>query len=236
MFINDLLKDNNIINLTIYGSFCYGTFCPNQSDIDILCIIADKEQFLNSYPFIGETVEDNILSLEESLYNSKNIEIHFYTKDNWLSQIKQNTEFMYEVYFSKYNLKYQWDWKSLVKKDTFLIRKAFSSKASNSFVKCKKKILVESLKENKEKNIYIAKKSLWHSLKIFTFGIELMEKDCITLENYSLIQCYHEIMDLNIGGIKLWEALSSTYKPLYNQLHTQFKLACDKPFNSSFKQ
>jgi predicted nucleotidyltransferase len=47
------------------------------------------------------------------------------------------------------------------------IRKSFSKKASNSFVKCKKKFVVESGKER------VGRKSLWHSLRIIMFGIQV---------------------------------------------------------------
>lgn len=231
MFIDLLLKDNNITNITIYGSFCYGTFCPKQSDIDLLCIIDNKESFINTYwSFIKKQEDnDNEFSVNEKMNKSKNIEIHFYTKEEWLNQIQQNTEFVYEVYFSKYNLKCTWDWKGLLKKDIFKIRKEFSSKASNSFVKCKKKILIESKKGDKEKNIYIGKKSLWHSLKIFTFGIELIEFNTIHLKNQTLLNHYYNIMNLKLEDIELWNQLNINYKPLFNQLHSEFKLLSTKP-------
>lgn len=108
-------------------------------------------------------------------------------------------------------------------KDNAKIRKEFSSKASNSFVKCKKKLEVEAIKGNAEQNIYIGKKSLWHSLKIFIFGIELCETNEIHLENKILEEYYNDI----ITNEYTWEELKEKYQPIYNSLHSKFKLVCN---------
>ena len=66
------------------------------------------------------------------------------------------------------------------------IRNSFSHVASNSFVKCKKKIEVEASYDP-----HTGRKSLWHSLRIVDFGIQILKHDKIidySSVNYSAIE------------------------------------------------
>lgn len=101
--------------------------------------------------------------------------------------------------------------------DRSKLRESLSAKASNSFVKAKKKFEVE-------KQPYIAKKSLWHSLRILKFGIQIAIHGRITdfAEANSL---WKAIAD---NPSEIWEDYKQEYQSLYNNLKTQFRLVAPK--------
>jgi hypothetical protein len=95
------------------------------------------------------------------------------------------------------------------------IRENFSKVASNSYVKCKKKLEVENSYSPK-----VAKKSLWHSLRIIDFGIQIIS--CGKIEDYSSMNNLHSEI---IGSEHTdWNYFRGKYKPFYNSLKTKFRL------------
>lgn len=98
------------------------------------------------------------------------------------------------------------------------LRSSISERSSHSFVKAKKKF--------KDQEFYIGKKSLFHSLRILKFGIQLAQHRKIT--NFA------EANELLIPILshpqtpEELEALLTYYKTLYNELHSQFKLLAPK--------
>jgi hypothetical protein len=94
------------------------------------------------------------------------------------------------------------------------LRSSISQKASHSFVKAKKKFI--------DKEIYIGQKSLFHSLRILMFGIQLSK--------------HHKIVDFSEANIYFddimntddWNKLNLKYKPIFNRLNTEFRKVCPK--------
>lgn len=104
------------------------------------------------------------------------------------------------------------------------LRHAISHKASHSFVKAKKKMTVERDKFHQSeweyhREVFRGKKSLFHSLRIIRFGIQIATSGSIT-DFEECKELYHEIMD-NPG--KDWEDYRPTYKPLYNRYMSEFR-------------
>ena len=82
-------------------------------------------------------------------------------------------------------------------------------------MKCKKKLEIED-----SYNPKVAKKSLWHSLRIIDFGIQIISFGKI--EDYSSVNyLYSEIVESNQNK---WDYFKKKYKPLYNSLKTKFRL------------
>ena len=97
------------------------------------------------------------------------------------------------------------------------LRHAISSKSSNSWVKAKKKFIVEE-----DFNPYIGKKSAFHSLRILNFGTQIAKYQRIL--NYSSANNYFDdIMNLNS-----WDDINHQFKSVYNSLSTEFKLVAPK--------
>lgn len=90
------------------------------------------------------------------------------------------------------------------------LRHSCSQKASNSWVKAKKKLLVEH-------EPYVAQKSLFHSLRILIFANELAETNQIVSFNQ------HELWQQIVALDPDWALWEQTFKPKYNQLKSQFK-------------
>lgn len=94
------------------------------------------------------------------------------------------------------------------KLDKKKLREVFSKTASNSFVKCKKKLA--------QGDTYIGLKSMFHSIRILDFGIQLATTNSIKFDSCNEI--YYNLMQLSN-----WQEVNDYAKPIYNQKHTQFK-------------
>lgn len=98
-----------------------------------------------------------------------------------------------------------------------VLRESISQKASHSFVKAKKKIEVE-------KDYRIGWKSLFHSLRILDFGIQVATfgkiKDYGSANKY-----WFEIL----GSQRYdWDYYKDKYQPVYNRLATDFRKLAPK--------
>ena len=194
------------INIYYYGSCVYGTFCYN-SDYDFVVVLPDnlKEEYRSYYPMDQVTF----------MVDGEKFDYNIYFESDWIKELNNNTVTAMEIWSygidSEYIVKQQKWYDANI--DPKKIRHSFSLVASNSWVKAKKKLTVE-----KDYNPHIAKKSLWHSLRIYMFGIQMMRYGRIvdfTVAN----KYYNEI----INSPNDWEYLKNKYQPLRNELHSQFK-------------
>lgn len=97
--------------------------------------------------------------------------------------------------------------------DAEKVRRQFSRTASNSWVKCKKKLIVpESF------DPHVGKKSLWHSLRILMFGIQILEHGRI-VDFREANPLFAEVM----GTPDDWDAIDARFRPLRNELRSRFR-------------
>ena len=172
----------------LYGSQVYGT-ANKDSDYDYVIVGSEKE--------LGD--KTNGQEVRDGLNN-----FHYYTNSHWAGLIaKQHIVALECLAYSKETFEL----------DFAVLRSSFSEKASNSFVKAKKKLTVE---QNQQR---IGYKSLWHSIRIIDFGCQLVTHGTI-VDFSSCNNLYRDIVYTN----KSWEDLSKIYKPLYNAKKTEFKL------------
>jgi len=190
------MNDKDILNVYQYGSHVYGTN-RKTSDFDFQIIVANKER---------DEFSDNLIN------------IFFYTPTEFEAKLKNHDIMALECYFAPEHC----IWKELLKfnfdLDLSKLRSSLSAKADNSFVKAKKKFLVE-----KDYDPLIGKKSLFHSLRILRFGIQIAEKNQI----YNFQECnelFTEIMDTYHD----WPSLFNQYKKQYNELKSLFRLVAPK--------
>jgi hypothetical protein len=94
------------------------------------------------------------------------------------------------------------------------LRSTVSKKTDNSYVKAKKKLTIE-------KDYYIAKKSLFHCLRILMYAIELLRDGQITF-TIDVRSLYDDIMMLPEDPEK-WQEWDTKYRPMYNGLKSEFK-------------
>lgn len=112
------------------------------------------------------------------------------------------------------------------KKSAF--RRPFSRKSANSYIKCKKKLCVE-------KDLITGLKSMFHSLRILTFAIQILKfghiKDFSQANEY-----FHDIVTRNMetdisegdAGEKLWNELDDKYNVIKKNLEKEFHMLAPK--------
>lgn len=144
--------------------------------------------------------------------SNEKYDIQFVSEDEFLNQVKKCDIRALEGVFGPYSLfKNKIDFKI----DWNLLRSSISQKSSHSFVKAKKKIELD-------KNLKTGQKSLFHAIRILEFGKQMAINKCIN--NFSSSNQHLK----NILSYHNWEELNKVYKPIYNQLHSEFKTLCPK--------
>jgi len=109
------------------------------------------------------------------------------------------------------------------KLDLAKLRRAFSAKSSNSWVKAKKKIDVHG-------EWRLGLKSLFHSLRLLEFGLQLAYGGRIrdysaANGHWELIQKQHREFSTDDG----WKPFKDYWQPHYNSLRTDFRIAAPLP-------
>jgi len=179
----------------LFGSRTYNTHTEN-SDYDFVIILNE------------EKVHPDELKTEE-------LNLKIYTPKEYQLELDKHEISALEVYFLYA--------KQLAKKgfvvniNKQVLRKSISSIVSNSWVKAKKKIMVEG-------EIYIGIKSLFHSIRITEYGRQIAEKGII-YDYYRTNNIWNEILK---DKDKSWEELAEKYKPLYNSKLTEFRKLAPK--------
>ena len=189
----------NALNIYHYGSFVYGTFKEGVSDKDYIVIVPDEYK-----------------DFDLAQFEQNNNQYSIYTKSTWQHKLDNNDVDAIETYFlpEKYKVKETECFKANINPEK--IRENFSRVASNSFVKCKKKLTVE-----KDYNPRVGKKSLWHSLRIIDFGTQILKTGRIY--NYESMNHLHD--DIVNSQRNDWEFFKEKYQSIYNAMKTNFRLA-----------
>lgn len=199
MTIEDIIKNDNIISLFKYGSHVYGTNTP-KSDNDLIMVVKDdthiNDDFLMTFNKFGD--------------------LTIYSESQFQNQINEHEISVLECLFleDKNIYKNKKDWNFNLNLQT--LRNKISAKASNSWVKAKKKFIVE-----KDYNPYIGQKSAWHALRILNFGTQIAL--------YGKIKNYQELTPLYKDILSLeWDEINNKYKSLYNELASKFREVAPK--------
>ena len=189
------IHPTRIFNVYLFGSQLYHTSNDN-SDYDYI-IIANN------------SVEST--EVRRGLFN-----IHIYTPDKFISDLNwhriNNLECIYAPNWAKL--------KETIKFDDFKIdknklRHAISHISSNSWVKCRKKL--------DEREYYIGIKSLFHSIRIPMFGIQIAKSGRIT--DFS---CANHIWDKLRKKHWNWSELDTEFRPILNQTLSEFRKSSPK--------
>ena len=197
---------SDILGIYVYGSRLFETYNEN-SDLDY-CIVLKQEgtayMWGSSYKQI-ETPELDLHIMTDAEYQKKldecdDMALSMYFQENPIMKCKV-----------EFNL------------DLPTLRKSFSSKAANSFVKFKKKLIV-----TEDYDVRAAIKSLFHSIRILDFGRSIAHPEyeaysqCSQGENIEWIEQVFEEADNN------WEEIHKVFKPIYNKYATEFKKVAPK--------
>lgn len=176
--IEEIIKDENILNLYTYGSVVYNTN-NEKSDLDFIAIVIVKKE------------EQVILD---------NINISFYTVEEFKEKLDNHEISAIECLFLPDDLILKKTVDFGLSIDKHKLHCECSKKASNSFVKAKKKI--------KDGHIYIGQKSLFHSIRIIDFAIQIIKHGKI-VDYSSQSQIFKLILDENPNTVV--EKFKATY-------------------------
>ena len=198
---NNSISDKDFI--VIVNDFCYlgnHQMCEYSETIDG---IKYDYQIIKESRWI-EMIHDHDIVAIEVLYLPE------HNKSLFKDVIKFNT-YAEIVAFLKY-------YRSYFVLDPWTLRKSLSKVSSNSWVKCKKKLTIE-----KDYNLYIAQKSLFHSLRILMFAIDILTTNSINFHgsNYILDE---------IKSIKnpTWEKYNERFHELHNKLQSELRKLAPK--------
>jgi len=188
------INPDEVYNIYRYGSLVYGTDTTH-SDEDF--IIVRKQ-----YEFKIDSVRNDSDAINATMYSLPGFKDRLYYQEIhaleclWLPDNMKIERFpMVKSY--------------QVKKTE--LRKSISAKASNSWVGAKKKFEVHG-------DIYRGQKSVFHSLRIFNFGIQTAK--------YGKIVDYQKGMKELLKDIKQydeWDDIKKNYQLVFNSLHSEFK-------------
>lgn len=188
------LHPSRIFNITIFGSRVYGTY-NKDSDWDII-IVANN------------SVEST--EIRNGLYN-----IHVYTPDKFQSDLDWHRPNNLECIFAPNWAVLKEDKKFSFKLNLAKLRHASSHVSSNSWVK--------SLKKIDSGEYYIGIKSLFHSLRITMFSIQIVENNRIV--DFS---CANYIWNNIKSRRYTFDELDNEYRLLKNTLDSKFRKITNK--------
>lgn len=199
----------NSEQIYLYGSRVYGTDRLD-SDFDYISILKQ-----------GLPKTDSILNFGENHYQ-------IYTFDEFLYKIENHDIMALECISLKHS-------KMVLKKDgnkfdgyfnlnLNKLRESISTICNNSWVKGKKKLIISG-----DYDKLAALKSIFHSIRIFRFGIQVARQYSIT--NFQ--ECNWLWIELQKLGEKydadiLWQKIDEKYRSLFNQTSTEFKALAPK--------
>ncbi len=196
-FIDSLL--DRALNVYHYGSFVYGTFIDGKSDYDYIVVVPNT---MSEY--------------DEQQFEFENSQYTIHSERNWQEMLDRCDVDALECYFLPKQFVVKETKKFIADITRDKVRASFSHVASNSFVKCKKKLeVLESYAPE------TAKKSLWHSIRIIGFGIQILTLGQIV--DYGESNKYYK--DIVQCENNQWEYYKEKYKPKYNAMKTAFR-AC----------
>lgn len=217
-FTNDISKQ--IKGIFSYGSTVYGNKTPD--DFDFIVI---TENYDGSFYKTIDNIE---------------IQATFYSFDKFKSELERHEIAMIECMCipmdnDVFIVEYDNDIKKMFNDfilDKSKLRTAISKKSSNSYVKAKKKIILE-----KDFDIASSHKSLWHSFRMVKFAMEYCQTQTIDFsaandlysvihEDYDKLGLFHSTQDIDYTNA--WNALHAKYKPIHNTILSEFRTFAPK--------
>lgn len=181
-----------MLHVIQFGSFVYGTNTP-MSDRDLV-LVTDE-------------------AVDLAIYGDADIQV--YEPAAYRKHLANHEPWAIELFFTSNTLQNDF----IFVLDLIKLRHAFSAVTSNAYVKCKKKLTVET----DQKSFYSGRKSLWHTLRILEFGIQICRQRRIT--DFSSANRFYDGI---VHQGKFWPELHTEYTPEYKRLCSAFKALAPK--------
>ena len=201
------ISEEDIKGLYIFGSRLWETD-NEESDLDYAVVLSDTASVWKFY-------EKQYFQRE-----SEDIDLHIMSESYYKNLIRECDEFGLSLFAQENPLiKYE---TNIEYKDLSLqnLRKSFSTKSNNSYVKAKKKLQDGELK--------IAYKSMYHSIRILEFGVSValnITGNETKVFDAGDIDWIKELFEENFDN---WEVIHKTMKPVFNAFASDFKKLAPK--------
>lgn len=203
----NLLK--HVITMFYYGSSVYGTL-TDKSDTDIVAIVDDEIDLSEFTNGIWE-------------YHLDNIDYQFINESTFIEMVKNHHIVALEMFWLPQDKIIKGDvkkYEQYFKLDKWKLRQVISGIASNAFAKAHKKMTVE-----KDYDLYRGQKSLFHSIRIMLFGIQIAKYGKI--EDYQEANKYWKMIYTMQDSP--WQIYKETFKPIINTIRSELVVLCPKP-------
>lgn len=208
------IREHYILSF-MHGSYVYGTN-NEKSDKDIIVIVDDDIKLTDDYNGITElhVFDGNAIDFDFQIINNNTFKKMLYEHHIIALESLFMKSSIYDS-FEKFNSLYA----NYFILDKWKLRKVISSIVNNSYAKCHKKLIIE-----KDYDLYRAKKSIFHCIRLYMFGIQIAE--------YGKIYDYSEA---NSYWIKIqmmgnnWDEYKTKFKPILNSLRSKLVKLCPKP-------
>lgn len=194
-------KREEILGIYVWGSRLYGM--DNENSDLYYCIVVSQGMLSSSY-----------IQIE-----TKKLDLHIMTTNEYERRLREHDMMVLECYFQdspikKYEVEFELDLQ--------ILRKSISSVTNNSWVKAKKKIILE------DEDSSAGLKSYYHCFRILNFGTQIAKHGKII--NYSYGGAMSPVRDKDVNNIKFpkWEYWNEKLKPHYNKAKTEFKKVSPK--------
>ncbi len=187
--ICDFVDKSEIVFIFLTGSHLYQT---NHQDSDFDFAVVTKS-----------------LTKQEHL---KDISINFYSENDFNDLLDQEEISILEWFFAPENFIFKTKNLPDHKIDLIQLRKSVSAKSNHSYSKAHKKLTVE-----KDLDIYVGQKSLFHSIRMLDFALQIVNHGRI--QNFTNSNHYW----YQIKTISDWSELKEKFKPVLNQLNSELR-------------
>lgn len=203
------LVPNKVKAIFPLGSHVYGTN-NKDSDYDFIVIV-------NEIPEIG--------SIQREL--DKNIDIHYYTVEEFQLKLDNHDIQMLECFFLPEDMYSTYiDLPFTFELDKSKLRKSISTIVNNSWVRGKKKLVVSG-----DYDLNLALKSIFYSIRILGLGIQIASHGkIITYKEYNwLLDDLYKMSKVADKDV-LWKNIETKYKhKLFKTERSKFKSLCPNP-------
>jgi hypothetical protein len=192
----------NFDSIFKFGSFTYGTQRKG-SDHDYILVLADGEP----YPDYGSLIDEG------------NITIHIFTKVDFDAAVDAHDVRAIECIYLDSDRNY-----GPIDIDLGKLRKSFSTVANGAWVKGNKKLTVSA-----DYDKVLAIKSIFHAIRIFDFGIQIIRHgDIVEPARYKwLLEELYILADKHERN-ELWEVIHARYHTLFKDKYSEFKSLAPK--------
>lgn len=191
------LDSDKIVGVYPFGSFTYDT-TTDKSDADFV-VIVDSD------------------GVDHVQYETPQLDIHILSINHYKKLLDNHDIMALEVFYNPYALKkFKVDFKPNLAK----LRHSISAVVSNSWVKAKKKVELEN------EDSWVGYKSLFHSMRILDFGIQIA-RDGAILNYASVSPLLFQILGM-VRANRPFSEIMAHFKPIQNANLTLFRQLAPK--------